>query len=239
MHLHQASCLTWAICFGTNVFGVNYGTETAPTCGNSLLQVVAVLFKSIDDCSGLFSARYDPIGHRGVEDAFVRDEARWRPAGAMAGSRPPGPSSRPNGSAPRGRRWRHRLAHARHDRKPCQLGDSNGWSSICPQPHDALSAISCAGRIQTSVLILRGAVDTNVPLGQVVNLHRALRHFDGEHEFANHPGKVSRSERHHAARCPGSRPRPVPIGGFRRGLTVGGVIRRTTPRHRTLRARQV
>ncbi|GIE90616.1 S9 family peptidase [Actinoplanes regularis] len=67
------------------------------------------------------------------------------------------------------------------------LGGSTGWSGIGPHPHDAVSPISFAGRIRTPVLILHGAEDTNVPLGQAVYLHRALRHFGVEHEFVIYP----------------------------------------------------
>ncbi|XVV17416.1 S9 family peptidase [Actinoplanes sp. CA-131856] len=67
------------------------------------------------------------------------------------------------------------------------LGGSTGWSGIGPHPHDAVSPISFAGRIRTPVLILHGAQDTNVPLGQAVYLHRALRHFGAEHEFVIYP----------------------------------------------------
>ncbi|MET8044018.1 prolyl oligopeptidase family serine peptidase [Micromonospora sp. NPDC005215] len=67
------------------------------------------------------------------------------------------------------------------------LGGSTGWSGIGPHPHDAVSPISFASRIRTPVLILHGAEDTNVPLGQAVYLHRALRHFDVEHEFVIYP----------------------------------------------------
>lgn len=67
------------------------------------------------------------------------------------------------------------------------LGGSTGWSGIGPHPHDAVSPISFASRIRTPVLILHGAEDTNVPLGQAVYLHRALRHFDVEQEFVIYP----------------------------------------------------
>jgi dipeptidyl aminopeptidase/acylaminoacyl peptidase len=67
------------------------------------------------------------------------------------------------------------------------LGGSTGWSGIGPHPHDAVSPISFAGRIRTPVLILHGAQDTNVPLGQAVYFHRALRHFGVEHEFVTYP----------------------------------------------------
>ncbi|RQX19115.1 dipeptidyl aminopeptidase [Micromonospora ureilytica] len=67
------------------------------------------------------------------------------------------------------------------------LGGSTGWSGIGPHPHDAVSPISFASHIRTPVLLLHGAEDTNVPLGQAVYLHRALRHFDVEHEFVIYP----------------------------------------------------
>ncbi|GLY70431.1 hypothetical protein Atai01_70500 [Amycolatopsis taiwanensis] len=67
------------------------------------------------------------------------------------------------------------------------LGGSTGWSGIGPHPHDAVSPISFASHIHTPVLILHGAEDTNVPLGQAVYFHRALRHFGVEHEFVIYP----------------------------------------------------
>ncbi len=67
------------------------------------------------------------------------------------------------------------------------LGGSTGWNGIGPHPHDAVSPISYASRIRTPVLILHGAEDTNVPLGQAVYFHRALRHFGVEHEFVIYP----------------------------------------------------
>ena len=67
------------------------------------------------------------------------------------------------------------------------LGGSTGWSGIGPHPHDAVSPISFAANISTPVLILHGAEDTNVPLGQAVYLHRALRHHGVEHEFVIYP----------------------------------------------------
>ncbi|GAB2922135.1 hypothetical protein GCM10027280_06690 [Micromonospora polyrhachis] len=78
------------------------------------------------------------------------------------------------------------------------LGGSTGWSGIGPHPHDAISPISFASRIRTPVLILHGAEDTNVPLGQSVYLHRALRHFGVEHELVIYPreGHSIRERRH-------------------------------------------
>ncbi|NMO52737.1 S9 family peptidase [Actinoplanes sp. TBRC 11911] len=67
------------------------------------------------------------------------------------------------------------------------LGGSTGWSGVGPHPHDAVSPISFAARIRTPVLILHGAEDTNVPVGQAVYLHRALRHFGVQHEFVIYP----------------------------------------------------
>lgn len=67
------------------------------------------------------------------------------------------------------------------------LGGSTGWSGVGPHPHDAVSPISFASSIRTPVLILHGAEDTNVPLGQAVYFHRALRHFGVEHEFVIYP----------------------------------------------------
>ncbi|MFD8498484.1 S9 family peptidase [Amycolatopsis sp. NPDC059657] len=69
------------------------------------------------------------------------------------------------------------------------LGGSTGWSGVGPHPHDAVSPISFAGRVRTPVLILHGAEDTNVPLGQSVYFHRALRHFGVEHEFVIYPSE--------------------------------------------------
>jgi dipeptidyl aminopeptidase/acylaminoacyl peptidase len=67
------------------------------------------------------------------------------------------------------------------------LGGSTGWDGIGPHPHDAVSPVSFASRVHTPVLILHGAQDTNVPLGQAVYFHRALRHFGAEHEFVIYP----------------------------------------------------
>ena len=78
------------------------------------------------------------------------------------------------------------------------LGGSTGWNGIGPHPHDALSPVSFASRVRTPVLILHGAEDTNVPLGQAVYFHRALRHFGAEHEFVIYPREGhSLRERNH------------------------------------------
>ncbi|MEV4473153.1 prolyl oligopeptidase family serine peptidase [Nonomuraea sp. NPDC049504] len=67
------------------------------------------------------------------------------------------------------------------------LGGSHGWEGRGPHPHDERSPISYASRIRTPVLIVHGAQDTNVPLGQAEFLHRALRRFGVEHEFVVYP----------------------------------------------------
>jgi dipeptidyl aminopeptidase/acylaminoacyl peptidase len=67
------------------------------------------------------------------------------------------------------------------------LGGSTGWDGPGPHVHDRHSPISYASRISTPVLILHGEEDTNVPLGQAIHFHRALRHFGVEHEFVVYP----------------------------------------------------
>ncbi|EMF02130.1 S9 family peptidase [Streptomyces mobaraensis NBRC 13819 = DSM 40847] len=67
------------------------------------------------------------------------------------------------------------------------LGGSTGWNGPGPHLHDRNSPISYASRIRTPVLILHGEEDTNVPLGQAVHFHRALRHFGVEHELVVYP----------------------------------------------------
>ena len=67
------------------------------------------------------------------------------------------------------------------------LGGSHGWEGTGPHRHDRLSPVSYASKIRTPVLILQGEQDANVPLGQAVYFHRALRHFGVEHEFVVYP----------------------------------------------------
>ncbi|MCC2274104.1 S9 family peptidase [Streptomyces sp. ET3-23] len=67
------------------------------------------------------------------------------------------------------------------------LGGSTGWNGPGPHIHDRNSPISYVSRIRTPVLILHGEQDTNVPLGQALHFHRALRHFGVEHEFVVYP----------------------------------------------------
>jgi dipeptidyl aminopeptidase/acylaminoacyl peptidase len=67
------------------------------------------------------------------------------------------------------------------------LGGSNGWEGPGPHPHDARSPISYASRITTPLLILHGQEDANVPVGQGLFLHQALRHSGVTHEFVVYP----------------------------------------------------
>ncbi|MER5635513.1 S9 family peptidase [Kitasatospora sp. NPDC002227] len=67
------------------------------------------------------------------------------------------------------------------------LGGSTGWAGPGPHVHDRHSPISYAAGIRTPVLILHGEEDTNVPIGQAVHFHRALRHFGVDHEFVVYP----------------------------------------------------
>lgn len=66
-------------------------------------------------------------------------------------------------------------------------GGSCGWEGPGPHPHDRVSPVSFAAQIRTPVLIVHGERDTNVPLGQAVYFHRALRHYGAEHEFVVYP----------------------------------------------------
>jgi dienelactone hydrolase len=67
------------------------------------------------------------------------------------------------------------------------LGGSCGWEGPGPHRHDQLSPISFASRIAAPVLILHGADDTNVPVGQATYFHRALSRFGVDHEFVVYP----------------------------------------------------
>jgi dienelactone hydrolase len=78
------------------------------------------------------------------------------------------------------------------------LGGSRGWEGPGPHLHDANSPITFASRIRTPVLILHGQNDPNVPLGQAIFFHRALRHFGVENELVVYPGEEhSIAERGH------------------------------------------
>jgi dipeptidyl aminopeptidase/acylaminoacyl peptidase len=83
--------------------------------------------------------------------------------------------------------WGMLAATGEYGQFDAALSGSTGWDGIGPHPHDAVSPVSFASRVRTPVLILYGAEDTNVPLGQAVYFHRALRHFGAEHEFVIYP----------------------------------------------------
>ncbi|GAA3566005.1 hypothetical protein GCM10022222_57260 [Amycolatopsis ultiminotia] len=85
--------------------------------------------------------------------------------------------------------WGMLAATGENGRFESALGGSTGWSGIGPHPHDALSPVSYASRIRTPMLLLHGADDTNVPLGQSDYFHRALQHFGVEHEYVIYPGE--------------------------------------------------
>ena len=111
-------------------------------------------------------------------------------------------------------RRHQRLGHA--GRRPASgassdaaLGGSSGWEGPGPHRHDQLSPISYASQIRTPVLILHGEQDTNVPLGQAMYFHRALRHFGVEHEFVVYPREGHGSGTRPPARRPAADPRLV------------------------------
>lgn len=84
--------------------------------------------------------------------------------------------------------WGMLAASGEYGASDAGLSGSVGWEGAGPHPHDAVSPISFASRMSTPVLIVHGEADTNVPLGQAVYLHRALRHYGVEQEFVVYPG---------------------------------------------------
>jgi dienelactone hydrolase len=72
-------------------------------------------------------------------------------------------------------------------RAEASLGGSSGWEGPGPHRHDQLSPVSYAANVTTPVLILHGADDTNVPVGQAMYFHRALTQFGAKHELAVYP----------------------------------------------------
>jgi hypothetical protein len=80
------------------------------------------------------------------------------------------------------------------------------------------------------VLILHGAEDTNVPLGQSVYFHRALRHFGVEHEFVIYPREGhSIRERHHQLDV--LPPDPCVVRPLARALTAARSSSALAPAH--------
>jgi dipeptidyl aminopeptidase/acylaminoacyl peptidase len=49
------------------------------------------------------------------------------------------------------------------------------------------SPLSYASRVRTPVLIVHGEKDSNVPVGQAVNFHRAISQFSAGHELVIYP----------------------------------------------------
>jgi dipeptidyl aminopeptidase/acylaminoacyl peptidase len=68
-----------------------------------------------------------------------------------------------------------------------ELSGSCGWEGSGPHAHDQVSPISFASKIRTPVLIVNGEDDTNVPVGQAIYFHRALRWYGAEHELVIYP----------------------------------------------------
>jgi dipeptidyl aminopeptidase/acylaminoacyl peptidase len=67
------------------------------------------------------------------------------------------------------------------------LAGTGGWEGPGPHPHDQISPLSYASRVRTPVLIVHGEKDTNVPVGQAVNFHRAISQFSTGHELVIYP----------------------------------------------------
>ena len=67
------------------------------------------------------------------------------------------------------------------------LGVTAGWEGPGPHPHDQISPLSYASHVRTPVLVMHGEEDTNVPVGQGVNFHRAISQFSTGHELVIYP----------------------------------------------------
>jgi dipeptidyl aminopeptidase/acylaminoacyl peptidase len=76
------------------------------------------------------------------------------------------------------------------------LGGSFGWEGAGPHQHDRLSPISYAHRVKTPVLILHGADDARVPVGQARYFARALEHFAVPHKLVIYPREGHAIEEH-------------------------------------------
>jgi dipeptidyl aminopeptidase/acylaminoacyl peptidase len=83
--------------------------------------------------------------------------------------------------------WGTLLATSELGTMDAALGGSCGWEGTGPHPHDQVSPISFASKVRTPVLIVHGENDTNVPAGQAIYFHRALRRFGVEHELVIYP----------------------------------------------------
>jgi dipeptidyl aminopeptidase/acylaminoacyl peptidase len=83
--------------------------------------------------------------------------------------------------------WAMQIGVGAQGRAEAALCGSFGWEGPGPHRHDQLSPISYAANVTTPVLILHGADDTNVPVGQAMYFHRALTQFGAEHELVIYP----------------------------------------------------
>jgi dipeptidyl aminopeptidase/acylaminoacyl peptidase len=96
--------------------------------------------------------------------------------------------------------WSMEVGVGDFGRAEASLSGSYGWEGPGPHRHDQLSPVSYAARVTTPVLILHGADDTNVPVGQAVYFHRALTQFGVPHELVIYPREGhSLTERAHQA----------------------------------------
>jgi dienelactone hydrolase len=94
--------------------------------------------------------------------------------------------------------WGTLLATGEFGAMDAALSGSCGWEGTGPHPHDQVSPISFASKVRTPVLIVHGQDDTNVPVGQAIYFHRALRWFGAEHELVIYPREGHRLvERNH------------------------------------------
>jgi dipeptidyl aminopeptidase/acylaminoacyl peptidase len=85
--------------------------------------------------------------------------------------------------------WAMQVAVSETGRTDADLAGSSGWEGPGPHRHDQLSPISYAARVTAPVLMLHGADDSNVPVGNALYFHRALTHFGIEHELVLYPGE--------------------------------------------------
>lgn len=94
--------------------------------------------------------------------------------------------------------WGMQVGVGEFGRAEAIFGGSFGWEGPGPHRHDQLSPVSYAANVTTPVLILHGADDTNVPVGQAMYFHRALTQFGAEHELVIYPRENHRfTERAH------------------------------------------
>jgi dipeptidyl aminopeptidase/acylaminoacyl peptidase len=83
--------------------------------------------------------------------------------------------------------WGMQVGTGELGRWEAYLSTSSGWEGPGPHPHDQISPLSYASHVRTPVLILHGEKDTNVPVGQAVNFHRAISQFSTGHELVIYP----------------------------------------------------